>query len=198
MNLRLRLALSGLVLLFSSTAALAGEEIRPSVERNAPPAVQLDQYQRFDLKPVELAPAYADHPANRKALGALQENVDQRLGQWTAQRNAQAAADGARTLRLEPVVEKVRFISGGKRFWAGAFAGSSQILLKLRLVDAASGEVVAEPEFYQHARGMAGAWTVGGADNAMLARVASLAQDYVTANYAAAVGGATGWEPGDD
>jgi hypothetical protein len=194
MNVLVRSALC-LCLLLSAASALAKDEIRPSVERNAPPKVQLDHYARFELKPAVLAPAYAEHEANKKALLSVQENIDQRLGAWAAQRNAEPAKNAAAsTLTIEPVIEKVRFISGGKRFFAGAFAGSSQILMKLRLTDAASGEVIAEPEFYQHARGMAGAWSMGGADNAMLARVASLAQDYVAANYTALAGSPTGWE----
>lgn len=194
MNLLARSALC-FCLLFFATDVLAKDEIRPSVERNAPPKVQLDHYVRFELKPAVLAPAYAEHEANKKALISVQENIDQRLGAWVAQRNAEPAKDAAPpTLIVEPVIDKVRFISGGKRFWAGAFAGSSQILMKLRLTDAATREVIAEPEFYQHARGMAGAWTVGGADNAMLARIATLAQEYVTANYTALAGVPTGWE----
>jgi hypothetical protein len=194
MNLLTRFAACSCLLLFS-THALARDEIRPSVERNAPPKVQLDHYARFELKPVVLAPEYAEHEANKKALVSVQENIDQRLGAWTEQRNAEPAKDAAPAkLIIEPVIEKVRFISGGKRFFAGAFAGSSQILMKLRLTDAATQEVIAEPEFYQHARGMAGAWTIGGSDNAMLARIATLAQEYVTANYAVPAGGPTGWE----
>ncbi|UBB26230.1 hypothetical protein LAG73_03850 [Pseudoxanthomonas japonensis] len=194
MNPLSRVAAAGL-LLFAFRPSWAGEEIRPSVERNAAPSVQLDHYARFELKPVRMDAPYAGQETNEKARNAVQENLRQGLGQWVAQRNAEAVkAEPAQTLVIEPVIEKVRFISGGKRFFAGAFAGSSRILLRLRLTDAASGELVAQPEFYQHARGMAGAWTVGGADNAMLARVASLAGDYVTANYTAQAGGSTGWE----
>ncbi len=194
MNLLFRLAAAGL-LLCTFRPSWAGEEIRPSVERNAAPTEQLDHYARFELKPVQLVPPYAGQETNEKARDAVQDNLQQGLGQWAAQRNAEPAkAEPARTLVIEPVIEKVRFISGGKRFFAGAFAGSSRILLRLRLIDAATGEVVAQPEFYQHARGMAGAWTIGGADNAMLARVASLARDYVAANYTARTGGPTGWE----
>jgi len=194
MNLLFRLAAAGL-LLCTFRPSWAGEEIRPSVERNAAPTEQLDHYARFELKPVQLVPPYAGQETNEKARDAVQDNLQQGLGQWAAQRNAEPAkAEPARTLVIEPVIEKVRFISGGKRFFAGAFAGSSRILLRLRLIDAATGEVVAQPEFYQHARGMAGAWTIGGADNAMLARVASLARVYVAANYTARTGGPTGWE----
>nr|WP_295382120.1 hypothetical protein [Pseudoxanthomonas sp.] len=194
MNLLFRLAAIGL-LLCAVRPSWAGEEIRPSVERNAAPSVQLDHYARFELKPVQLVPPYAGQETNEKARDSVQGNLQQGLGQWVAQRNAEPVqAEPARTLVIEPVIEKVRFISGGKRFFAGAFAGSSRILLRLRLTDAASGDVIAQPEFYQHARGMAGAWTVGGADNAMLARVASLARDYVAANYTTLAGGPTGWE----
>ncbi len=194
MNLLVRLAAAGL-LLCAFRPVLAGDDIRPSVERNAAPSVQLDHYARFELKPVQLVPPYAGQDTNEKARDSVQNNLQQGLGQWVAQRNAEpVGAEPGRTLVIEPVIEKVRFISGGKRFFAGAFAGSSRILLRLRLTDAASGEVIAQPEFYQHARGMAGAWTIGGADNAMLARVASLARDYVAANHAALAGGPTGWE----
>lgn len=194
MNLLVRLAAAGL-LLCAFRPVLAGDDIRPSVERNAAPSVQLDHYARFELKPVQLVPPYAGQNANEKARDSVQHNLQQGLGQWVVQRNAEpSAAEPARTLVIEPIIEKVRFISGGKRFFAGAFAGSSRILLRLKLTDAATGEVVAQPEFYQHARGMAGAWTAGGADHAMLARIASLARDYVTANYTARVGAPTGWE----
>lgn len=152
MNLLFRLAAAGL-LLCTFRPSWAGEEIRPSVERNAAPTEQLDHYARFELKPVQLVPPYAGQETNEKARDAVQDNLQQGLGQWAAQRNAEPAkAEPARTLVIEPVIEKVRFISGGKRFFAGAFAGSSRILLRLRLIDAATGEVVAQPEFYQHAR----------------------------------------------
>ena len=49
----------------------------------------------------------------------------------------EAGADQPRVLRIEPYVAGIRYISGGKRVFAGAFAGKSRILLKLRIVDAA-------------------------------------------------------------
>jgi hypothetical protein len=42
---------------------------------------------------------------------------------------------------------------------------------------------------------MAGAFTVGAHDSAMLKKVVDLIVDYLEANYAEAVGGATGFEP---
>lgn len=186
----------GLVLAVAAVGtAWAKDEIRASSATNPPPSEALGQFDRYELKPATLSPDYAEHPANKEALVAFQRNLDERVGAWVAEQNAAPPKrTPARTLVIEPQIEKIRFISGGKRFWAGAFAGSSQLLVKLTLTDAATGDVIATPEFYQHAKGMAGAWTFGAADNTMLVRTASLARDYLQGNQAAAQGSATGWE----
>jgi len=61
----------------------------------------------------------------------------------------------------------------------------------VRFSDADTGEEIADPEFYQHAAAMSGAWSMGGADNAMLARESTLIASYLSANYDQAVGGPT-------
>ncbi|PPJ43584.1 MULTISPECIES: hypothetical protein [unclassified Pseudoxanthomonas] len=175
--------------------ALAKDEIQASAEVNPPPAEALAAFDRYELRPATLSDAYAGHKANQEALASFQRNLDERVGAWAAQRNAAAATHTpVRTLVVEPRIEKIRFISGGARFWAGALAGSSRILVTMKLTDAATGQVIATPEFYQHAKGMAGAWTFGAADNSMLVRSASLALDYLKDNQATAQGGRTGWE----
>ncbi len=190
-----RIVLGLLLAVAAVGTAWAKDDIRASSGTNPPPAEALGQFDRYELKQATLAPDYAEHPANKEALVAFQRNLDERVGAWVAEQNALAAKNTPpRTLVIEPRIEKIRFISGGKRFWAGAFAGSSQVLVKLRLTDAATGTVIGEPEFYQHAKGMAGAWTFGAADNTMLVRAASLARDYLQGNHVTAQGGATGWE----
>ena len=156
--------------------ALAKDEIQAAAETNPPPAEALGQFDRYELRPATLASDYAGHKANQEALASFQRNLDERVGAWVGERNAAPATHSpVRTLVIEPRIEKIRFISGGARFWAGAFAGSSRILVKMKLTDQDTGQVIAEPEFYQHAKGMAGAWTFGAADNSMLVRSASLA-----------------------
>jgi hypothetical protein len=167
------------------------EEIAASSMLNPPPSEPLGAFARFELAPLSIDEAYAGHDANQKAKGVLHGHLITGVGAWVDARNAQAPAAG-RTLVIEPRIDAIRFVSGGARMWGGALAGSSRVLLKLRLVDKQTGAVIAEPEFYQHARGMAGAWSGGGADYGMLERVAQLASDYVAANADAAVGGPTG------
>lgn len=176
---------------FASTGAVA-EEIEASTFANAAPTEAFSGFDRIEVRPIAMGEPYAGQKANDAALGSLQAKLDQRLQAWLAERNQRAVQGTPRVLLVEPRVEKIRFISGGARFWAGAFAGTSRVLMKARITDPATGALIAEPEFYQHAAGMAGAWSVGGADKAMLARTTTLLADYLKANDPAAVGGPTG------
>lgn len=183
------------VLLALACAVAHGKDvIRAAGTSNPPPSEALVVFDRYELKPVVLAAEYSSHDANKAALASFQRNLDERVGNWVREQNARPAGqEPVRTLIIEPRIEKIRFIGKGARFWAGAFAGSSQVLVKMKMTDQATGTVIAEPEFYQHARGMAGAWTFGAADNSMLIRVASMTLQYLQDNQSTAMGGATGW-----
>ncbi|MEO7013377.1 MAG: hypothetical protein ABI127_03650 [Dokdonella sp.] len=173
----------------------ASETIEASSASNPAPVEVFSAFDRFELAKVAMGSPYAGQPANDRALLDLQTDIDKRIPAWVAEKNAQPAkSDPPRVLLIEPRVEKIRFVSTGARFWAGAFSGKSQVLLKVRISDQATGTLIAEPEFYQQAAGMAGAWTFGAADKTMLERAASLVADYLQANFAQAVGGPTGKE----
>jgi len=104
-----------------------------------------------------------------------------------------ATAEGnGQTLVLEPRVVSLRFIGGAKRFWAGAFAGDSRVIIVVRIVEQPGDRVLGEPQFYQQANAMAGAWSFGAHDNTMLSRVVDLATNYCKANFDSAVGGPSG------
>jgi hypothetical protein len=108
--------------------------------------------------------------------------------------NAQLDAKNGQKLVIEPRITDLHKPSGATRFFAGAMAGDGFINVKVRITEQPSGKVVAEPEFYRRASARAGAWTMGAHDNAMLEKVAALVASYLNANYAEAVGGATGYE----
>ena len=184
-----------IALVLAAPVVLAKDAIEASSPTNPAPAEAFSAFDRFEVARITMGAPWAGQKPNEAALVNLQANLDERIGPWLAEVNGAATVEGEpRVLRIEPYVAGIRFISGGKRVFAGAFAGKSRGLLKLRIVDAGTGTVIAEPEFYQHAAGMAGAYSFGGADKAMLARVTSLAVDYLRANHAAAVGGPTGGE----
>lgn len=170
--------------------------IKTDVTQNPPPAEKFSAFTRFEMAKLSLVPPYAGQQANEVALKKIQENVslkaDPLLQGWNA---AGAAATPARTLAITPVVTEIKFISGGKRFWAGAMAGSSAVILKATFTDKETGKVIAAPIFYARANAWGGAYSIGSTDNVMLVRIAGRLTDYLATNYAAAVGGPSGAEP---
>lgn len=165
--------------------------IEPKNPTNPAPAVSLNSFQRFEVTPIAMDAPYAGQEANEVAKDSIQANFDQRVQPVLADWNAKPAEAAPKTLKIEPTIRHVKFISGGKRFWAGAFAGGSAVLMTVKLSDAQTGELIAEPEFYQHANKMGAAWSFGATDKAMLVRVAAMMVNYLQANYAATVGGST-------
>lgn len=161
--------------------------IRPDVTNNPPPAEAFSHFQHFILEPTKVSSAAAHEKAAIAKIDVyVQQRVAATLAGWE-NRNQ----DG-RTLDVQPEIVELKFVGGGARFFAGALAGSSAVVMRYRFTDAQTGRVVADPEFYQRAAAMGGAWSVGGTDNGMLARIATVAQEYLNRNYAQAVGGPTG------
>jgi hypothetical protein len=162
---------------------------------NPPPSAALNTFDQFEIAPIAMVVPYTGQEANEAAKVRLQANLDERvpplLSGWTL---AAPKSNPPRMLKIEPTVRHIKFVSGKSRFWAGAFAGGTAVLMTVKLSDAASGEVIAEPEFYQHANAMGAAWTMGGTDKAMLVRETDLIANYLKANYETAVGGPTGKE----
>ena len=165
--------------------------VEPKNQSNPPPAMPLGAFQRFEITPIAMDAPYAGQSGNEAAKRSIQANLDLRAQPVLAGWNAKPAGAEAKTLKIEPTIRHIRFISGGARFWGGAMAGGSAVLMTVKLTDASTGQVIAEPEFYQHANKMGAAWSFGATDKAMLVRVAAMITDYLQKNYAAAVGGST-------
>lgn len=167
-------------------------------EINPPPSLALKQFDRFEIMPVGMDAPYAGQKSNELARERLQANLDLRVPPILKAWNDQPVSGRApRTLKIEPQVRHIRYISGGKRFFGGVLAGGSAILLTVKMSDAASGEVIAEPEFYQHANAWGAAYSFGGTDKAMNIRVSEMVASYLTRNRDQAVGGLTGKNEGD-
>jgi len=193
-----------LALLLSSTLAgpvLADGKVvayvEPKNESNPAPAAPLNTFQRFVIQPIAMDAPFAGQKANEAAKASMQANLDLEAKPVIAEWNAKAADGQVRTLKIEPVIRHIKFVSGGTRFWVGGLAGGSAVLVTVKLTDADTGEVVAEPEFYQHANARAGGWSFGATDKAMLVRVSAMIADYLRTNYSTAVGGLTSLAPGE-
>lgn len=182
-------------ILFFSSTLYAAEKIEASSSQNPAPAVKLSDFNRIEIGPVTMAAPYSEQEVNITAQQNLQHNFEFRTLKWLIDVNAIPLNNSEpKVLLVEPSITKVKSISTTARVWAGALAGNSRILVTMKLTDKKTGEVIATPEFYQHANAFAAAYTFGAADKTMIERVATLMSDYLKNNYDNAVGGPTGME----
>lgn len=171
-----------------SMAATAGAETM-----NPPPAKPFSTYNGFELRPLQLDASDAAQRGKDNAAAKVQDNFDAIVQPVVAEWNARRpAVEGTPHLVIEPRIDNIKKVGGATRFFAGGFAGDSHVTMHLRIVEQPGGAVIAEPEFYQRAAAISGAWTMGAQDNDMLRRIAQVAADYLKANFDAATGGRTG------
>jgi len=171
-------------------AGCATTGIKPSAAINPPPAKPFNQYADYVVYPAILAAEYADHDANKAAAKKIQENLDLRLSPLIAvwKKASKPAVIGM--LEIRPTIKQVKFINNAARFWTGAMAGSSAVVLTLEIKEKDTGLVIANPEFYNHAMG--NGFSLGYNDNMMLVHITEQVETYLKYNYEAAVGGPTG------
>jgi len=187
--------IAGFLLALLSAGLVHAADVQELKLTNPAPEAAFSTYAHFEVKPIAMGAPYAGQSANDKALIKIQKNFDLRVNPLLAAWNAKAAASKeGKTLVLEPSIVEIKFINATARVWAGALAGSSGVILRIRFVDKDTGQAIAEPEFYQRANGHGGAWSFGATDNNMLVRITEVATNYITANYEKAVGGPTGAE----
>jgi hypothetical protein len=191
--------LAAAALLLAVAPAMAGDFQAPADGANNPPPKEaFSAFQRFEAQPISMGAPWAGQKGNEAAKDMLQADLDERLKPLLAEWNAKPAGDGPRTLRVEPVVRYIRYITGGKRFWGGGFAGNSAVMVSLKVTDSATGDVIAEPDFYQHANGLGAAYSFGATDKTMLIRISNMITEYMRANYPQAVGGSISIAPDID
>lgn len=184
-----RRSLATAVLVLAFNGPLQATPTFDATERNPPPSVALSTFDRYELAPLVLADGLDAHKGNVVAQRYLQVDLEERMRKLVDARNAQPGGAASRTLLVTPEIADVRFITGGKRVLFGGFGGKSWAVLKLHLVDKASGEVIAEPHFEQRAYGIFAGYSLGAADKLMLARLADMAASYLAANAETPVGG---------
>lgn len=161
--------------------------IRPDVAGNPPPSEPFSHFQHFMLSPLKVSGEAAHE---QSAIGKISIYMRQRVATTLA--GWENRNQTGRVLNVEPEIVQLKYVSTGARIFAGDFAGSSAVLMRVKFTDAQTGRVVADPEFYQRAAAEGGTWSFGGTDKGMLARIATVLQQYLDRNYSHAVGGPVG------
>lgn len=152
-----------------------------------PSAVKFGEFPSVEVKAVGISESFADSEANQKALRKIDELVFRDLRMVFPQlKRIETGSDftktNEKTLQIAPFVKEVKFIGGNARFWVGAMAGSSAVLMQTTYRDSSTGKVIADPEFYRQAGAYSGAWTIGSTDNKMLEEIAQDVVNYTNLN----------------
>ncbi len=153
----------------------------------APSSKRLGTFDKTVLVRAEILPPYSGQGANVKAVNKIDEVLERDLVPAV---NAMQVATieeadamnlaGTNTLVIRPKVKQIKFISGGARFFAGAIAGSSVVVMDVAFIDGATGEVLAEPGYFRKAGAFGDGFGIG--DNRMLSDVATDVVNYAAAN----------------
>ena len=150
-------------------------EIHAQDETIRPPKVPFGHYKTIVLEPLVVAHTEGDD-SDREAAERIGTDLQKCLA------TALPSTAGGPRLVIRPEIKDLKKVNASERVLMGSLAGSSAVLLNLTYTDAATKQVIANPTFYAKAAAMSGAWTFGGADNAMLERIATTACAY-TAKY---------------
>ena len=128
--------------------------------RLAAPKADLSSFAAFELRDVIYSEKILAEEGKVEEAdefsAALRDELEPLLAKWNA-----ASLEGATdTLVIEPRLQHLKIVSGGARFWAGAWAGDSYIDLDLVLIIEETGEEIANVRVYRDADSMTGAWSI--------------------------------------
>ncbi|MHB9097754.1 MAG: SH3 domain-containing protein [Syntrophales bacterium] len=85
----------------------------------------------------------------------------------------------AGALLVKAKITNLRIVSTGARMWGGAFAGSSEMSLRMQLIDAAAGTVVREKELSTNNNPWAASWTGGSSDRSLPTDLGKMVAEYL-------------------
>lgn len=178
MNKKLLGCLSVIAALFMSGCAT---NLTKPAAAPQPASVKFGTFANVEMAALVVESPYDESGANRKAAKKIEELLQRDMAMVFPELNSTELKPG-KTLLIKPRIKEIKFIGGAARFWVGAMAGSSAVLMDTTFVDKDSGEIIAQPEFYDQAAATGGSWSVGATDNMMLDNVVRQIISYSTAN----------------
>jgi hypothetical protein len=85
----------------------------------------------------------------------------------------------AGALLVKAKVTNLRIVSAGARMWGGPFAGSSEMILQMKLIDASTGTMVREKELSTSNNPWAASWMWGSSDRSLPVNLGMMVAEYV-------------------
>ncbi len=161
-----------------------GEKVgREESARLDPAARPLSTFRHYEVKPMTLADAVREEEDKVVEADKLKEKHQAMLSKLLEEWNSADKEGRSGTLVIEPHLVHLRIVSGGARFFAGAFAGGSEVEMDLNLVDKDTGESVGKPRISREAGAIAGAWSIGKSDDNLLDYIVEISHQYLLMNY---------------
>lgn len=147
------------------------------------PSKPLSDYKKYILAPMaysEQVRAEAGKVLEAEEFeAAFTAAVSPLLSEW----ESRSKPGATETLIIEPRLVALKVVSGGARFWAGAFVGDSFIDMDLYLIEESSRNEIARVRISRSADSMTGAWSVGKSDQNLDQYIVSIAENYLRDNY---------------
>jgi curli biogenesis system outer membrane secretion channel CsgG len=175
--------IAGLLTACAADPAKVQDVAAEEAERLAPPTRPLSEFAEFELAAMTFDDAIVQESGKMEEAQEFESNLQAKLDPLLANWNAGGSESAVGTLSIEANLVRLKIVSGGARFWAGAFAGDSFLDLDLRLVDKSSGEVISDVQVRRNADSMTGAWSVGKSDQNLDEYVVSIIHQYLSDNY---------------
>lgn len=174
------------LLLFSFSAcggrkAVKSDEVAGTSRKAASSSVLEKRYdvilfQKFEVDPqieVDYPGAVAD--CEKNAISELRsKNLFSKV-----EREDAGMLHAPQTLLVKPKVESLRIVSGAARFWGGAFAGASDMVVRLKMTDAASGIIVHEKVLSTANNPFAAAWVFGNSDRSLPSDMGKIISEHI-------------------
>ncbi len=153
--------------------------IKNSANKIPPPQQAFSNYGSFELKPMKHVSDVATHEKKMVYANRLETQLQNKLTalftSWEKQ--------GGKKLIIEPKVVGLRIVGGASRFFVGAMAGNSNIDLQLKIIDAQTKQVIAQPLVNRQSNAMAGGWSMGATDKNLVNYIADITEQYFKNNY---------------
>lgn len=176
-----------LVLVFLAGCTATPEKLNKvaAIEANraAKPSKPLSAFSSYELRPITLSDKIKSEPEKVEQAAVLDQKINEKLLPLFADWSSSDDTGRSGTLIVQPELVSLRIVSGGARFFAGAFAGGSKIDMDLVLIDSSTNDVIAKPRITKDAGAMTGAWSIGQSDKNLHDYISHIAYQYLLMNY---------------